>query len=230
MKSITVGTRLLALLIGSLVGMGSAPAWAEDEPENSGFLGDDSVYARLQEVEIHKGAKGKRWFAPHLNSENYQSALVDEVVLYPTPEPGPQVSAETLEAISEYLTSQLQGKIERVLPAATAAGPGVLQIQAALTSVAIASDGVHAYELIPVSAIFHGVQAARGKRKQDVQVLVEVKLLDSESGELVGAVARSIEGEELKGKKDQLTLADMQDSLNQVSDDAAGSLSTTFSE
>ncbi len=32
----------------------------------------------------------------------------------------------------------------------------------------------------------------------------------------------------VQGKKDQLTLADMQDSLNQVSDDAAGALSTIF--
>jgi hypothetical protein len=186
------------------------------------------VYARIQEVEIHKGAKGKRWFAPHLNSENYQTALVDDVVLYPTPEPGPQVSAKTLEDISEYLSSQLQGKIGKVIPRADAAGAGVVEIQTALTGVDVASEGLHAYELVPVSAIFHGVQAARGKRKEDVQVFVEVKLLDSESGELVGAVVRRIEGEKLKGKKDQLVLADMLDSLNQVSDDAAGALSTIF--
>jgi hypothetical protein len=203
-------------------------AWAEAQPKNSGFLGDDSVYARLQEVEIHKGAKGRRWFAPHLNSENYQTALVDDVVLYPTPEPGPQVSAKTLEDISEYLSSQLRGKIGKVIPRADAAGAGVVEIQTALTGVDVASEGLHAYELIPVSAIFHGVQAARGKRKEDVQVFVEVKLLDSESGELVGAVVRRIEGEKLKGKKDQLVLADMLDSLNQVSDDAAGALSTIF--
>jgi hypothetical protein len=208
--------------------MGTPLAWADDEARNSGFLGDDSVYARLQEVEIHKGAKGKRWFAPHLNSENYQSALVDDVVLYPKPEPGPQVSAETLEEIQKYLSSELRGKIAAVIPSADAAGPGVLQIQTAVTGVDVAGEGLHVTELIPVSAIFHGVQAARGKRKEDVQVFVEVKLLDSESGELVGAVVRQIEGEKLKGKKDQLTLADMQDSLNQVSEDSAGALSTIF--
>ena len=228
MKSITVCTRLLAVFVGSLVGMGTIPAWAEDQPKNSGFLGDDSVYARLQEVEIHKGAKGKRWFAPHLNSENYQSALVDDVVLYPTPEPGPQVSAETLQEIQEYLSSQLHGKIAAVIPSADAAGPGVVQIETALTGVEVKTEGLHATELIPVSAIFHGVQAARGKRKEDVQVFVEVKLLDGESGELVGAVVRQIEGKKLKGKKDQFTLADMQDSLNQVSEDAAGAISTIF--
>lgn len=127
MKAITVA----ALLAGSLVGMGTSPVWAADEPANSGFLGDDSVYARLQEVEIHKGVKGKRWFAPHLNPTNYQSALVDDVVLYPTPEPSPQVSADTLEDITQYLSSQLHGKIGAVIPLADTAGAGVVHIQTA---------------------------------------------------------------------------------------------------
>jgi hypothetical protein len=228
MKSVTVSLHQFALLVGTLVGLGTVSVWAGDEPKNSGFLGDDSVYARLQEVEIHKGAKGKRWFAPHLNSKNYQSALVDAVVLYPKPEPGPQVSAKTLEDIQQYLSSQLREKIAPIIPSADAAGPGVVQIQTALTSVAVATEHLHASDLIPVSAIFHGVQAARGKRAEDVQVFVEVKLLDGESGELVGAVVRRIEGKKLKGKKDQLVLADMQDSLDQVTDDAAGALSAIF--
>ena len=127
--------------------MGTTVAWAEDQPKNSGFLGDDSVYARLQEVEIHKGVKGKRWLAPHLNSENYQTALVDDVVLNPTPEPGPQVSAKTLEDISEYLSSQLQGKIGKVIPRADTAGPGVVEIQTAVTGVAVDSEHLHHIDL-----------------------------------------------------------------------------------
>lgn len=97
-----------------------------------------------------------------------------------------------------------------------------------MTGVAVKSEHLHAYELVPVSAIFHGVQAARGKRAENVLVSVEVKLLDGESGEMVGAVVRHLQGNDLKGKKDQLVLADMLDSLNQVSDDAAGSLSAIF--
>jgi hypothetical protein len=67
-----------------------------------------------------------------------------------------------------------------------------------------------------------------GKRDRDVHVFLEARLVDSQSGELVGAVMRSVAGEDLKGKKDQLTLKDMQDSLDQVSDDAAGALGTVL--
>ena len=54
-----------------------------------------------------------------------------------------------------------------------------------------------------------------------------IERIDVDSGE-VEVLYDACEGEPLKGKKDQLTLADMQDSLNQVSDDAAGSLSAIF--
>ncbi len=85
-----------------------------------------------------------------------------------------------------------------------------------------------AYEVVPVAAIFGGIKAMSGKRNRDVNVFLEARLVDSQSGELVGAVMRSVAGEDLKGKKVQLTLKDMQDSLDQVSDDAAGALNTVL--
>ena len=37
-----------------------ALAAGDELPAHSGFPGDGAVYARLQEVEIHQGAKGQR--------------------------------------------------------------------------------------------------------------------------------------------------------------------------
>ena len=221
MRVITIGTRLAALLIVALTGSAVAE---EEKPQYSGFLGDDSVYAKLEEVELHKKIKGHRWIGPTLNVSNYQSVLVDDVVLYPEPEPGPQVSAETLEQIRDYLTTELKKKIGAALTLAEAAGPGVLEIQGAVTGVAVKTESMKAYEVVPVAAIFGGIKAMSGKRDRDVHVFLEARLVDSQSGELVGAVLRRVAGEDLKGKKDQLTLEDMQDSLDQVSDDAAGAL------
>ncbi len=225
MRLPNMGARLLALLVVCSTGS----VWAEDEkPQNSGFLGDDSVYAQLEEVELHKKVKGQRWIGPSLNISNYQSVLVDDVVLYPEPEPGPQVSAETLDEIRDYLTTELKKKISATLTLADAAGPGVLELQGAVTGVTVKTEGMKAYEVIPVAAIFHGIKAAAGKRDRDVHVFLEARLVDSQSGELVGAAMRRVAGEDLKGKKDQLTLKDMKDSLDQVTDDAAGTLSTVL--
>lgn len=221
-------SRSIVVFVALSAAVCSLPALAEEAPKYSGFIGDDSAYARLQEVKLHKGITAKRWFAPHLSPEHYQSAMVDDVVLYPTPQPTAQVSAKTLGDIRDYLSSQLQGKIATILPAASAKGAGVVEIQAAITGVAVKTEGLHAYELVPVSAIFHGVQAARGKRAKDVQAFIEVRLLDSESRELIGAIVRPVEGEKLKGKKDQLQLSDMENSLNQATDDASAALATIF--
>ena len=93
-----------------------------------------------------------------------------------------------------------------------------------MTGVAVKTESMKAYEVVPVAAIFGGIKAMSGKRDRDVHVFLEARLVDSQSGELIGAVLRRVAGEDLKGKKDQLTLEDMQGSLDQVSDDAAGAL------
>jgi hypothetical protein len=212
---------VLAGILGLSGLLVTSMAISADEPEHSGFLGDDAVYAQLQEVEIRKGDKAMRWIGPALNFSNYQSVLVDDVVLYPEPEPGPQVSAETLEQISEYLSAQLKEKIGGVLKLAEAPGPGVVRIEPAVTGVLIKTEGMKAYEIVPVAAVFGGLKAATGKRDRNVKVFVEARLVDSQSGELLGAVLREVKGEDLKGKKDELTLEDVQENLDTVTDDAS---------
>ncbi len=205
-----------------------ALAAGDELPAHSGFLGDDAVYARLQEVEIRKGVNGQRWIAPSLNLANYKSVLVADVVLYPEPEPGPQVSADTLQEISSYLTEKLQSKVAAVLKTTDTPGPGVLKMETAVTGVVIKTEGMKAYEVLPVAAVFGAFKASTGKRNRDVRVFVESRFLDSESGELLGAVIRQLEGEDLKGKKDKLTLEDMQASLDELTDDASNGLSAAM--
>lgn len=221
----------LAIVVISLSLLHSHAALADKKdtkPANSGFLGDDAVYSQLEEVTLHKGVTGKRWLGPSLNLANFQSVMVEDVQLYPEPKPGPQVSAEVLEQSTQYLTRQLRNKVGSVLNLADAAGPGVLRMETAITGVSVKTEGMKAYEIIPVAALFGAAKAASGKRDRDVLVFVEVRLIDSASDELVGAAMRQIEGEHLKGKKDQLNLDDLKGSLDQATDDASKALSTVF--
>lgn len=204
------------------------PATAADEKQtapSSGFLGDEAVYGHLESVKLKNGAEGKRWFGPSMNFQNYQKVLVEDVLLYPEPEPGPQVSEETLEQITKYLSDGLRRKVGSVVNLAAEAGPGVLRMQTAVTGVIVKTEGMKPYEVIPVAAVFGGLKAATGKRDMDVRVRVEARFVDSQSGELVGAAMRVLEGKELKGKKDQLQLEDVQDSLDDATDTASSVLS-----
>jgi hypothetical protein len=181
-------------------------------------------------VEVRDGREAYRWIGPKLSFANYKSVLVDDVVLYPEPQPNEQVSAETLNEISAYLTERLKAKVGTVLRIVESPGPEVLRLQLALTGVEIKTEGMKAYEVIPVAAIFGAAKAATGTRDRDVYVRGEARLVDSMSGELVGAAMRRVEGEQLKGKRDQLALEDVQENLDEAIEDGSTVIEDVFSE
>ena len=202
---------------------------AEDAAKVSGYLGPE-VYAMLEEVEIADGRKARRWVGPKLSFANYKSVLIEEVILFPEPEPGPQVSRETLDAVRDYLTAKLREKASAVLNVASEPGPQVLRMQTAVTGVKITTEGMKAYEVLPVAAVFGGLKALAGERDRDVLVFVEFKLSDSETGEMVGAAVRRVEGAKLKSTKDQLLLEHLRDNLDSVTDDAQSTMSHVLGE
>ena len=161
-----------------------------------------------------------RWIGDGLSVSNYQKMIIDPVQLYPKPEPSEQVSEATLADISAYLTKALKTKVGTVMELTDKPGSNVLRMQAAVTGVVVKTEGMKAYEVIPIAAVFGAAKAATGTRDMDVRVRIEARLVDSVSGELQGMMLRVIEGEQLKGKKDQLTLDDVRGSLDNASDDA----------
>ena len=194
------------------------------EAEHSGYLSDET-YAKLEKIETPQGKESMRWLGPKLSFANYKSILLDDVVFYPEPEPGPQVSAETLQDTREYLTENLVAKVSTVLNVVPEQGPGVLRMQTAITGVEIKTEGIKAREVRPIVAIFSGVKAIAGKRNRDVLVFLEVEFSDSQSGEVIGAAVHVLEGKQLKDKKDELEMSHLQDSLDFVTDKAQEELS-----
>lgn len=197
--------------------------------EVSGYLGPE-VYAMLEEVEIRDGRKSQRWLGPKLNFANYKRVLIEDVILFPEPQPGPQVSAETLDAVRAYLTEKLKEKVGEVLVLTEEPGPEVLRFELAITGVQISTEGMKAYEVVPVAAVFGGLKALTGSRDREVRVFIEGRMSDSVTGEMVGAGIREIQGENLKGKKDQLELEDMRENLDTATDDAHYTLTRMLQE
>jgi len=187
---------------------------------HSGFLGSDENHARLHKVVLKNGKPAMRWVADGLSVSNYQQIIIDPVQLYPKPEPSEQVSEATLADISAYLTKVLKTKFGRVMELTERPGSNVLRLQAAVTGVVVKTEGMKAYEVIPLAAVFGAAKAATGTRDMDVRVRLEARLVDSVSGELQGMLLRVIEGQQLKGKKEQLSLDDVKENLDTVSDGA----------
>ncbi len=205
-----------------------APAWttaAEDVASKvSDYLGAD-VYALLHEVETHDGTKVKRWIGPELSFANYKQVLIEDVILYPEPQPGPQISQETLDEVRAYLTEKLKIKVGAILKLTTEPGPQVIRMQVAITGVEITTEGMKVYEVMPVAAVFGGLKALTGTRDREVAVFVEGKLSDSVTGKMVGAAVRRLKGDKLKGTREQLKLEHLQDNLDTALNDLQGEFS-----
>jgi hypothetical protein len=189
-----------------------------DEIPRSGWLPDE-IYDQLEQIETNKQIKARRWLGPRLNFANFQTVMVDEVAMCPEPEPNERVSQETIDAINEFTTRVMRDKVAAVLNLSWEPGPGVLRMRTALVGFHIQTEGMKAYEVLPVTAIFGAAKAITGTRDQDVWLFYETRLEDSETGELVGATMRAVNGDQLKGKKDQLSLDDMKESIDAATDD-----------
>lgn len=212
MSAKTIVNRPIYLFIAMLAFI-AAGAVAGDH-SSSGFL-TPAIEAKLEKVTLSDGRKVMRWSSPELNGKNYDAVMVDRVVYYPAPNPGPQVSSSVLEQVADFLTESMRKNLGTAVKVVDQAGPRVLRVQPAITSVVVEEEGLSAKDIVPVHLLFSAASAATGKMDENVTVMAEFRVTDSMTRDYRAAVKMDIKGEQLKGKDDQLTLKDLQKSLDE---------------
>jgi hypothetical protein len=210
MKNVTPTRRIAAVL--TLCFAFAAGATAADAP-SSGFLAPE-VEAKLGDVELSDGRTAKRWISSDLNKQNYNAVMVDRVLYYPAPNPGPQVSSSALEDIADYLTDALRRHLGESVKVVDKGGPGVLRMQPAITAVTFKQEGLSAMDVVPVHLLFTSIKKASGEMDETVKAMVEVRITDSVSTDYVAAMKMDIKGEKLKSDKDQLTVENFKKALD----------------
>jgi hypothetical protein len=198
-KLVSVGALLASF---ALVSAGTAQA------DESGFLGD---YAALKEVKDAAGDTVMRYVNPSLKPGTYQAVMIDPAQYYPAPKPSAQVSSRTLTDISNYLDKGLRDALGAKVVIAAQPGPGVLRIRPAITAVAPKKAALKPYQVIPVAFVVSSV-AGRGK---EAAIQIEVEVVDSVTGERMGAAVRKGVGAKLASDNAALTLTDVLPLLNQ---------------
>jgi len=176
--------------------------------ETSGYLGD---YAALKEAKDAAGGTVMRYVNPKLKPGMYKAVMIDPTQYYPAPAPSEQVSSRTLTDISNYLDKGLRDKLGAKLTIVSEPGPGVLRIRPAITAVAPKNAALKPYQMVPVAFVVSSV-AGRGK---EASIQVEVDVVDSVTGERMGASVRKGVGAKLASDQAALTLTDVQPLLNQ---------------
>lgn len=194
-----------ALLVAVLLPL--AAYSQQQDSQFSGFLGD---YSKLAEEKDAAGETVLRYINPKISSGEYKSLLIDAVQFYPAPKPSEQVSEHTLNDIRNYVDNGLRVKLGGKLALATEAGPGVLRIRPAITAVASKAPGLKPYEIVPIGFLISSVKG-RGKV---AAIEMEVEVVDSVTGERLGASVRKGVGAKLEGKNTKLTLDHLRPTLD----------------
>ena len=227
MKIIKAISGLSELALGVLLLVTPAIIVAEEAP-SSGFIAA-SIESKMEDVKISDERQAKRWISADLTSANYNAIMVDRVIYYPAPNPGPQVSSSALEKIADYLTDALRRELGKDIKVVDQAAPGVLRLQPAITAVVIKEEGLSVKDVVPVHLLFSAASAATGKMDEDVTARVEVRITDSMSRDYRAAVQTGIEGEQLKNKDDQVTPQDFQKALDEGAQAGAAAIREALS-
>lgn len=202
MKSISgrLGVVALGALLGACAGTGDV-----SEDKGSGFLRDTS---RLVESKDGAGLTIRQWASPKFTPANYNAILLDPLVFYPEPRPTERVSAETLQQILKYSNDVLKRSLDKRFNVVDRAGPGVVRIRGAFSSIGVQAEGRKAYQYIPIAFLITAASRAAEGAPQQALIVVEAEVTDSVTGELLAERIRIGTGATLAqfSDKDALTL------------------------
>lgn len=177
-----------------------------DPKEYSGFLKD---YSQLKEAKSPSGAEVMRWIDPKVDVKKFTSVYIEPTQLYPKPQPTAKISQQTLNGITSYYDQALKREIGKDLPLATGPGPGVIVVRAAITAVSSKTEGLHAYEVIPVALVAAAVSTASGIRDQETTLATEAVFLDGANNKVVAQVVRKGTGKPLENDTQAMSTNDV---------------------
>jgi uncharacterized protein DUF3313 len=199
----TLSTTVVTALAVALAGCASTGQ--PDAQKYSGFLGD---YSQLQPATDSAGNKFERAISPKFDPKKYHSVLIDQVRFYPEPEPTEQVSQDSLNAIRSYLNQSLQTNIGKAVPVTDRAGPGVLRVSVAITSMSSQKVGLKPYQYLPIALVATGAKRAITGTPQEANIFVEAALSDSVTGQRMVSSVRSGTGKSYTASESGQVTAD----------------------
>jgi len=211
-------------VLASCIVMTACASKTTKEEEFSGFLSD---YSQLEKSVSIDETPVRKWISPELKEHNYTKIMLDPVVIYPAPQPTPQLSSEVITSIRTYLNQELRHEIGKNYEIVDEPAEDVIRLRTAITGVKTTPEDLAVYEYIPVGLVLAGVSTATGSRDEMVQIYVEAELSDSLSGEKLAAGVKKGFGETIEGSDDQVELDNAIPVLNGWVQSSLGFLNTT---
>jgi hypothetical protein len=202
-------------------GSTSGPSTPKDASNYSGFLSD---YSKLMKVDAGDDSNLMRHISSDVKARGYKNVMLDPVTFYPAPQSTNTISRGVLAQISSYFNRKFSESLSNTVNVVDMASEDTLRIKMAITGVKIEEAKLKAYQYVPIAFLVNA--ASGGMDDVIVKFQIEAEVVDSLTGEVLGAAVKSGEGEKLNNDTTALTL----DNLKPLIDKWAITMQKTMAE
>lgn len=185
-----------ALIIVVLAACSNTPKLASEPMPRSGFLPN---YSLLQPVNIsHADTRIWRYRKPEINPASYTAVILDPIYLNQnaTKQISPDAISQAQIALQDSMIAAVnaRGNIKIV----TSPGPGVARFTVGITGAESSTDSLQPWNFTPIGLAVSAATYAGGVNSKTPALLVESKITDSQSKELLGEGLVTIQGESFR--------------------------------
>jgi hypothetical protein len=174
-----------------------------------GFIGD---YSKFEPFEAADGMTSYRYASPKLSSGYYRHVILEAVDFYPAKTQVSDFDSELLEQVKQYINTGLAESLERHIGTVSTPQDDALVLIPRITSISTAFGDIKGRELIPVGAALAAARSAAGLRHQNIEFYMELKVIDSLTGDFIGGSIKQGKGREIAGRA--VTFQDIQPLLD----------------
>lgn len=165
---------------------------SSQEKPQSGFLPD---YSLLKPAKGPEGTRIYRYTKFDFDPLAYSAVIIEPVIInqaHADEKLTPQVIDQTRIALDASIRDRIgQSNLKMVHEP----GPDVLRVSVAISGAELDSEGFKPRNILPISAVLKVASMAAGKEEKTPVLLVESKITDSQSGNLLRAGMITISGE-----------------------------------
>ena len=195
MKKMNVLLGILATAM-ALAGCSNAPKLATETMPRSGFLPDYSLLVSMATSE--KDVRIWRYRVSDVNPSSYIAVILDPIYL--NQNVTKEVSLELINKAKAALQSSIvesvnaRGNIKIV----TQPGPGVARLSVGITGAENSADSMQPWNFTPIGLALSAAAYAGGVNSKTPALLVESKITDSQSKQLLGEGLLTVQGESFR--------------------------------
>lgn len=159
-----------------------------------GFIGD---YSEFEPFEAADGMTSYRYASPKLRSGHYRHVILQAVDFYPAQTQVSDFDNHLLDQVKHYINKGLAESLERHIGTIDEPRADALVLIPRITSISRTFGDIKARELIPVGAALAAARSATGLRHQNIEFYMELKVIDSLTGDVIGGNVKQGKGREI---------------------------------